>query len=116
MPELRALHASFNQLTGVLPAAWAAPALQQLGVRANMFAGPLPAALASLPALAVLDLQVLQGRHRLWLTGSRPKLYMGCTALKCFPVTPFRVHSLTLTAVQSLGKAEVSMQRSVHPV
>ena len=61
MPELRALHASFNQLTGVLPAAWAAPALQQLGVRANMFAGPLPAALASLPALAVLDLQVLKG-------------------------------------------------------
>ena len=61
MPELRALHASFNQLTGVLPAVWAAPALQQLGVRANMFAGPLPAALASLPALAVLDLQVLKG-------------------------------------------------------
>ena len=61
MPELRALHASFNQLTGVLPSAWAAPALQQLGVRANMFAGPLPASLASLPALAVLDLQVRKG-------------------------------------------------------
>ena len=87
MPELRALHASFNQLTGVLPAEWTAPALQQLGVRANMFAGPLPACAGVAAGPGRARPAGAQGSRRsaLWLSGARMLGLFGAHTLPaCF--------------------------------
>lgn len=54
-PSLQFLLLSHNGFSGALPQAWETPQLLRLDVQRNELAGPLPAALGSLPSLVVLQ-------------------------------------------------------------
>jgi hypothetical protein len=58
LEELQILDVSHNALTGALPSDWSAPKLVELNAHDNRLSGPLPAALARLPRLSYLQLQV----------------------------------------------------------